>query len=203
MQGAHGTEDRSVFNIHEDLSTGATTQFAAEVEFPKRSNVSFAGPYVLILFSKQEDIMTTFVGTQTNFIDAVKDLIELDYDAVEAYEAPINRLDSDEYKAKLKEFMHDHKRHIEELGDLVEKHGETPPAGPSMGKQWITKGKVVLANLIGDDMIIKAMLDNEKDTNTAYEKMHGRDDRWDDAKDIIKRGLEDEKRHKAWMESVI
>jgi nucleotidyltransferase substrate binding protein (TIGR01987 family) len=37
VQGAHGTEDRSVFNIHEDLSTGATTQFAVEVEFPKRS----------------------------------------------------------------------------------------------------------------------------------------------------------------------
>jgi glutaredoxin 2 len=37
VQGAHGTEDRSVFNIHEDLSTGATTQFAAEVEFQKRS----------------------------------------------------------------------------------------------------------------------------------------------------------------------
>ncbi len=39
VQGADGTEDRSVFNINEDLSTGATTQFAAEVEFPKRSIV--------------------------------------------------------------------------------------------------------------------------------------------------------------------
>ncbi len=39
VQGAHGTEDRRVFNIHEDLSTGATTQFAPEVEFPKRSNI--------------------------------------------------------------------------------------------------------------------------------------------------------------------
>ncbi|MDF3047873.1 MAG: hypothetical protein K0R73_991 [Candidatus Midichloriaceae bacterium] len=36
MQGAHGAEDRSVFNIHEDLSTGATLQRAAEVEFTKR-----------------------------------------------------------------------------------------------------------------------------------------------------------------------
>ncbi|MCE2991719.1 MAG: Gfo/Idh/MocA family oxidoreductase [Candidatus Jidaibacter sp.] len=33
VQGAYGTEDRSVLNIHEDLSTGATTQTAAEVEF--------------------------------------------------------------------------------------------------------------------------------------------------------------------------
>jgi hypothetical protein len=37
VQGARGTEDRSVLNIHEDLSTEATSQAAAEVGFPKRS----------------------------------------------------------------------------------------------------------------------------------------------------------------------
>ncbi|MDF3047651.1 MAG: phosphoenolpyruvate synthase regulatory protein [Candidatus Midichloriaceae bacterium] len=42
VQGARGTEDRSVLNIHEDLSTEATSQPAAEVEFPKRSNVYLA-----------------------------------------------------------------------------------------------------------------------------------------------------------------
>ena len=36
-RGAYGTEDRSVLNIHEDLSTGATKQLAEEVEFCKRS----------------------------------------------------------------------------------------------------------------------------------------------------------------------
>jgi uroporphyrinogen-III synthase len=34
--GAYGTEDRSVLDIHEDTSTGATPQLAAEVEFRKR-----------------------------------------------------------------------------------------------------------------------------------------------------------------------
>jgi ankyrin repeat protein len=34
---AYGTEDRSVLDIHEDLSTRATTQLAAEVEFSERS----------------------------------------------------------------------------------------------------------------------------------------------------------------------
>ncbi|AWW50883.1 hypothetical protein ASM33_08385 [Wolbachia endosymbiont of Folsomia candida] len=36
--GAHGAENRSVLNIHEDLSTEATTQFPTEVEFRKKSN---------------------------------------------------------------------------------------------------------------------------------------------------------------------
>ncbi|APR98714.1 6,7-dimethyl-8-ribityllumazine synthase [Wolbachia endosymbiont of Folsomia candida] len=36
--GAHGTENRSVFDIHEDLSTEATTQLPTEVEFRKQSS---------------------------------------------------------------------------------------------------------------------------------------------------------------------
>ena len=34
--GAYGAEDRSVFNIHEDLSTGATPQFPSAVEFDRK-----------------------------------------------------------------------------------------------------------------------------------------------------------------------
>ncbi|APR99134.2 phosphomannomutase/phosphoglucomutase [Wolbachia endosymbiont of Folsomia candida] len=39
MLEAYGAENRSVLDIHEDLSTGATTQLPLEVEFRKRSNV--------------------------------------------------------------------------------------------------------------------------------------------------------------------
>ncbi len=39
MLGAHGAENRSVLDIHEDLSTGATTQLSVEIEFCKRSNI--------------------------------------------------------------------------------------------------------------------------------------------------------------------
>ncbi|WP_257791012.1 holo-[acyl-carrier-protein] synthase [Wolbachia endosymbiont of Folsomia candida] len=37
MLEAHGTENRSVLDIHEDLSTEATTQLPVEVEFKKKS----------------------------------------------------------------------------------------------------------------------------------------------------------------------
>ena len=36
--------------------------------------------------------MTTLVGTQTKFVKAVRELVELDFDALEAYNAAINRL---------------------------------------------------------------------------------------------------------------
>lgn len=142
--------------------------------------------------------MVTFVGTQTSFADAVRELIELDNAAVEAYEAAIDRLENTTYKQKLGEFRDDHKRHISELSDLLRNHNE---ALPSMGsvKEWLTKGKVVVANLVGDQAILTAMASNEIDTNTAYERMNERQDMWTDASDIIKRGLEDEKRHYAWL----
>lgn len=42
--------------------------------------------------------MATLVGTQKNFADALKALIELDYDAIEAYKAAIDRLENENYK---------------------------------------------------------------------------------------------------------
>ncbi|WP_032114155.1 DUF2383 domain-containing protein [Candidatus Paracaedibacter symbiosus] len=145
--------------------------------------------------------MVTLVGTQGSFVDALKELIELEFDAIEAYETAITRLQNEKYKTTLTEFKGDHGRHVKELRGLLIQHDIVPPTGPSMGKHWITKGKVVIANLTGgDEAILLAMKSNEMDTNTAYRRMNERLDIWDDAKDIIERGLEDEIGHKKWLE---
>jgi rubrerythrin len=143
--------------------------------------------------------MTTLVGTQTNFADALRELIELDYDAVEAYEAAINRIEDKGYQIQLTKFKEDHQRHIKEGNELLAKHAEDTVDSPS-AKQWLAKGKVVLANLAGDEAILKAMITNEDDTNTAYENMNEREDKWEDAYSFLELGLEDERRHKKWME---
>lgn len=146
--------------------------------------------------------MATKVGMQSDLVRALQDLIELDYDAVEAYEAAINRIDNGEYKAKLNEFKEDHRRHIREIGMVLKNHNQDVPSGPSLGKQWLTKGKVVLGNIVGDSGIISAMRSNEIDTNTAYERMVKRSDLWEDIVEILRHGYEDEKRHKAWLDSL-
>jgi rubrerythrin len=146
--------------------------------------------------------MVTLVGLQTSFASAVLDLIELEYDAKEAYEAAINRLENQEYIAKLKEFLSDHERHINELTSLVTIHQEKAPTGPS-GKQWLTKGKVILGNLISDEAILRAMRSNEIDTNAAYDRMSDYDDIWPDAKDFVNKAFADERRHKAWFDKTL
>lgn len=146
--------------------------------------------------------MTTLVGTQREFVDALFELCELDYDAVEAYQAAIDRLNDDDYKSRLSEFMTDHQRHIREISEVLRKHNVDAPKGPS-SKKLLTQGKVILANLFGDEFILRAMLSNEIDTNTAYERLNSRKDEWEDAKMILSRGLDDEKKHKAWLENVL
>ncbi|MFY9589586.1 DUF892 family protein [Rickettsia endosymbiont of Halotydeus destructor] len=143
--------------------------------------------------------MTTLVGTQKNFVTALKELIELDYDAIEAYEAAINRIKNEEYKNRLQKFKEDHERHVKELNNLLVIHKEEVVKGPSV-KQWLTKGKVVLANLVGDEAILHAMLTNEEDTNMAYERLNNHPEKWQDAAEILKQGLSDERTHKRWIE---
>ncbi len=147
--------------------------------------------------------MVTLVGMQDDFGSALKSLVELEYDAVEAYDAALNRLDNKEYKMSVASFMEDHMRHIKEVSELLKKHNEASPSGPSLAKQWITKGKVVLGNLVGDTAILMALRSNEIDTNTAYERLKIHEHIWSDAKEIVTRGLLDEHRHKKWLESVL
>jgi rubrerythrin len=146
--------------------------------------------------------MATMVGTQSIFEDALYELCELDYDAAEAYEAAINRLEKKEYKEKLVEFKKDHHRHIDEIRSLLAKQKAKIPEGPS-AKSILTQGKVVLGNLFGDKSILKAMLSNEEDTNTAYERLNNHPEKSTEADAFLRQGLKDEKKHKQWLESII
>lgn len=135
-------------------------------------------------------------------IDKLCDLIQLDRDAVEAYEAAINRIDAANFRARLSDFKVDHERHITDLSAIVRQNGKTPPTEGDF-KRFLTQGKVVLGDLIGNRGILRAMLSNEKDTNQQYEEAiadpmlatHP------EARAVLERNLADERRHKAWIEA--
>jgi rubrerythrin len=147
--------------------------------------------------------MVTLVGMQLEFSSAVKELLELEFDALEAYNYSIDHLEQPTYRTKLKEFRKDHERHIQELTALLKKHGEEAPTGPSMIKQWLAKGKAFMGNLIGDRAILIAMSSNEIDTNTAYERLLNHSKKWADSNDILTQGLADERRHKKEIDALL
>lgn len=134
-------------------------------------------------------------------VSDLNDLIELDYDAIAAYETAIERLESDSYKKKLSEFLGDHERHITELSKVVRSEGGNPE-GEGDAKKILTEGKVVLADLAGDKAILKAMKSNEEQTNSKYEKAV-ETGYADHIQAILQRGLSDERRHKAWIETTL
>src|SRR4051812_8816544 len=116
--------------------------------------------------------MITLVGTQSNPLDAYKSLLELEYEALDAYGEAEKRCKDDKIKNQLKKMASDHQEHIRLWTELLEKRNETAPKGGSM-KRFLTQGKVYIADLIGDDhTILQAMLSNEEDTNKAYERLN-------------------------------
>ena len=146
--------------------------------------------------------MVTTVGLELDFMKALKNLVSLDYDAVEAYQAAIDRMEDEEYKKALESFKQDHLRHIEEISEFLRKHNETPPEGPS-SKSLLTQGKVVLAKLVSERMILRAMRSNEIDTNTAYGRINNYEEIPDEIRGALKRDLQDEKRHLVWLEKTL
>jgi uncharacterized protein (TIGR02284 family) len=142
------------------------------------------------------------MATMTNereLIQLLNGLIELDFDAIEAYKAAVERLVDTSDKAQLGQFLEDHRRHVSDLSSLVSQMNGTPKNHADV-KQILTKGKVVLGGLIGDRAILQAMKSNEDDTNRAYEKALGKSIAPAHIREALERNLQDERRHRAWIE---
>ena len=142
------------------------------------------------------------VGTESDYTTMLSDLASLDHDAIAAYDAAIARVEDSGIKEALRGFRDDHERHARELAGLITRLGGTPPEGAG-AKSLLTQGKVVLGGLLGDKAILLAMKTNEDDTNTAYERALNHDARPAATEDVLRRGLADERRHRAWIESTL
>jgi hypothetical protein len=56
---------------------------------------------------------------------------------------------------------------------------------------------------MGDKAILVAMKTNEDDTNTAYERAVNHEGRHASAEEVLRRGLADERRHRAWIDETL
>lgn len=143
--------------------------------------------------------MATTVGTENTIEKLVRNLMLLEEDAIAAYDETIEKLDDPEAKTKIAEFRNDHYQHRETLHTIADELGIEKPTEGDM-KQMLTTGKVKLANLFGDSAILRAMVSNENDTVTAYERASRHDDAIPKSRAFFEKALADEERHRAWME---
>lgn len=144
--------------------------------------------------------MATKVGTENNIRDLVENLILLEHDAIAAYDKTIEKLSDRGLSAQVEAFRADHHQHLEVLREIAREAGADAPIEGDM-KQMLTTGKIAMANMMGDSAILKAMKTNEDDTVTAYERAARHADALPQTRAFFAKALEDERRHRAWMES--
>lgn len=144
--------------------------------------------------------MVTTVGTESGYVKLVENLVGLEHDAIAAYDETIERLEDPAAKTKIAEFRDDHLRHLQQLSELARADGIDTPTEGGM-KQMLTTGKVMMAGMMGDGAILKAMASNENDTVTAYERASGHVDAPEAARRIFRQAHADELRHREWMQA--
>jgi rubrerythrin len=144
--------------------------------------------------------MVTTVGTGNDPATVVTNLIQLERDAIAAYDKAIEKLSDPAKAEKVREFREDHLRHVRELESAAKDLNAEIPADTD-AKAMLTTGKVSMASLAGDDTILSAMSTNESDTIAAYRHGCENESLPPSLQPMLRRALEDEERHKAWMDS--
>ncbi len=134
-----------------------------------------------------------------DIISGLNDLIELDHDAAAAYESAIEKIEEQGLKNQLSAFLNDHNEHIDALSQHVREEGGEPSKGADM-KKLLTTGKVAIAELGGDDAILKAMVANEEVTNKSYDTEVSKNYP-PHIQSTLEKNLADERRHREWLKT--
>ena len=135
---------------------------------------------------------------QSQIIEKLNHLIQLDHDAVGAYEAAIDRIDVESIRAQLRQFQNDHRRHITDLSAVVVRLGGTPKERPDV-KGFVLKGFTAVTSMMGNEAALRAMQGNEKLTNSSYSSAL-RENWPPDIRSLVEQNYRDEQRHLAYIE---
>ncbi len=129
-------------------------------------------------------------------------LIQLDIDAVHAYDAAIKNIDDMIIKERLTDFRGDHQRHVTDLSKVVQNLGGTPPTYSPDFKGFLIRGFTTILSATGTEGALKAMETNEKLTTKKYSNALG----WDltsEAKNLVETNYSDEKLHLEYIQNLL
>lgn len=136
-------------------------------------------------------------------LDGLNDLLQLDHDAVAAYDVAIDKLEDRDHADQIAGYRRDHERHIRELNDLVARLGGTPANHPHATGPFKTALQS-LGGLAGDKGLLMAFRTNELQVRTKYDSYASKAMLWPpDVKRVIDGAALDEERHYAWVAGVL
>jgi len=136
-------------------------------------------------------------------LDGLNDLLQLDHDAVAAYDVAIAKLEDRDHADQIAGFRRDHERHIRELNEVVARLGGTPANHPHATGPFKTALQS-LGGLAGDKGLLMSFRTNELQVRTKYDGYASKAMLWPpDVKRAIDGAALDEERHYAWVAGVL
>jgi rubrerythrin len=128
-----------------------------------------------------------------DIIDDLNDLIQLDADAVKAYDIALDKVTDVAARADLMMFKLDHERHIDDLGRIVVRLGGEPEDRRNR-RGLLAESLAMLRGSRGSLGALKAMRVSEKLTNSVYAKALD-EPLTIDAREVVEANRDDERRH--------
>lgn len=132
-------------------------------------------------------------------LEGLNDLLQLDHDAVGAYEIAMEKLEDRDHASQIAGFLRDHERHIRELNELIAELGGSPvnqPHATGPFKQALQS----LGGLAGDRGLLIAFRTNELQVRTKYDSYASKANAWPTAiKRVVDANALDEERHYRWV----
>ena len=134
---------------------------------------------------------------------ALNDLLQLDHDAIGAYQVAIEQLKDRSHAQQIQVFLLDHERHVQDLNRVIQELGGTPKNEPHASgplKQAIQG----IGGLGGDKGTLMAFRTNEMQVRTRYQGYLEKAASWPgEVRATIDRNALDEERHFGWVDEVL
>mgnify|MGYP000635563959 CR=1 FL=1 len=134
-----------------------------------------------------------------DIIDLLNNLVQLDIDAIQAYDQAIQHIKETEIKQKLIEFQHDHQRHVFELSKEIKELGGIPPKDTDIKGFFLESFTALRGLLGGTSAALKAMRSNEELTNKTYKEALDQSLPLN-IKSLIEKNYLDERKHLAYID---
>jgi ElaB/YqjD/DUF883 family membrane-anchored ribosome-binding protein len=136
-------------------------------------------------------------------LDGLNDLLQLDHDAIGAYEIAMEKLEDRDAAAQIAGYLRDHERHVRELNELIRDLGGTPHNEPHATGPF-KEALQSIGALAGDKGILLAWRTNELQVRTKYDAYAARANFWPhEAKRLTDLNALDEERHYQWVSDVL
>lgn len=132
--------------------------------------------------------MVALVGGERDLPEMLDNLVQLDLDVRESYDAALPGVMTDPLRTMLKAFKEDYQKQASALARLLERRGRALTIG-LVTREVVGISAVTAAEVVGDQAILETLARCEQDAIAAYERAVGFADQDHQVHELLQIGL--------------